>query len=146
MERVKDSQVDVTLKAAGGRVFGPITGDARAIIDLLSNQTALAGKLAEMLPEFQLVATEVEELGRHKLWGPNLQQPSASTRINPDVLSGEPFVESSRIPTSALFALRGRNLSAARIAELYELEETTVDEAIWLESSVRVGKKLSRAA
>lgn len=146
VKRVKDARVDMTLRASSGRVFGPLDGEPGAIIDLLSNQVALAGKLAEMLPEFDLVASEVEELGRHKLWGPNLLQPSSKTRINPDVLSGEPFVEASRIPTSALFALRGRNLSPARIAELYELETPTVEEAIWLEASVRAGKKLPRAA
>lgn len=142
---VKDSSVDLDIRVGGGRVFGP-TDSPMAIVDLLDNQTALAGELANMLPEFHLDVSEVEELGRHKLWGPDLIQPSLQTRIHPDVLSGEPFVKGSRIPTSALFALTERNLSESRIAELYEISVGTVVEALWLESSVRAGKKLPLAA
>lgn len=142
---VRESPIDLSIRAGGGHVFGP-TDDPGAIIDLANDQTALAGELAAMLPEFHLQASEVDKLGRRRLWGPDLIRPTQHTRIHPDVLSGEPFVHRSRIPTSALFALKDRGLSDQRIAELYDLDVKVAKEALWLESSVRAGKKLSLAA
>ncbi len=148
LDAIKDSPIDLGLRVANRRVFVPVPGSESpdTIRDLLSNQSALAEGLAFMLPEFQLEASEVEELGPQKLWGPDLIRPSESIRIHPDVLGGEPFVENTRVPTSALFSLTRRYLPEHRIAELYELDVDVVKEALWLESSMRAGRKLPLAA
>jgi hypothetical protein len=142
---LKDTPIDLDLRIGGGRVFG-LTSDANAIIDILSDQIALAGEISAMLPEFHLAASEVDGLGNRMLWGPDLVRPSENTRINPDVLAGEPFVKASRIPTAALFALKARNLSVDRIASLYMVDPAIVAEAQWLEESVRAGARLDLAA
>ncbi|MGI9193729.1 MAG: MerR family transcriptional regulator [Actinomycetota bacterium] len=144
-DAVRDNPIDLNVKASGGRAFVP-TADPLAIVDWLNNQTALAGEVAKMLPEFRLQASEADQLGRRKLWGPNLIRPSAHTRINADVLGGEPFIVGSRIPTIVLFALKERNLTDKRIAELYEVDTKVAAEAVWLEASLRAGKKLPVAA
>lgn len=142
---VSESRIDLSIRVGDRHVFAP-TDNPDAIVDVLSDQTALAGELAAMLPEFTLKATEVDKMGRRLLWGPDLIRPSEHTRIHPDVLSGEPFVHRSRIPTSALFALTDRGLSEQRIAELYDLDVEVTKEALWLELCVRAGKKLPLAA
>lgn len=131
------------VRASGGRVF--VAEDVGDIVDLLSGQALFEG-VASLLPEFTLDSSEVPELGRRKLWGPSLVAPSPHTRLDPDVLAGEPFVKASRIPTASLFALTRRSLSAGRIAELYGLDSALVDEALWLEGSMHAGKKLPIAA
>lgn len=145
MERVGDTPVDLRIRTGGGRAFGP-TETPAAIIDLLSDQTALGEGIAEMLPEFALAASEVDGLGRCHLWGPDLISPTERTRIHPDVLTGEPYVEGTRIPTVALYALTTRGLEADRIAELYDIQSMAAADAIWLERSVRAGKRLPVAA
>jgi DNA-binding transcriptional MerR regulator len=145
LDQIHDEPLTLTVRTGERRVFLP-TDDPRSIVDILSSQTALAGELAGMLPEFELQASEVGELGRKRLWGPNLISPSAHTRIHPDVLVGEPFVERTRIPTASLFALVERSLPDHRVAELYDLELTLVREALWLESSMRAGRRLPAAA
>lgn len=146
LERIKDSAIDLSVTTGAGRVFH--SGyDPSVIVDVLNDQTALAGeRFVAMLPEFRLDASEIDDFGRRQLWGPNLIEPSNGTRIHPDVLSGEPFVLGSRIPTAALFALTQRHLSESRIAELYEIDVSVAKEAIWLEKSVRAGEKLPLAA
>jgi DNA-binding transcriptional MerR regulator/uncharacterized protein (DUF433 family) len=145
LDTVRDVSIDLHIRSAGARVFSS-TDNPDAIVDVLTNQLALAGEIAAMLPEFHLDASEMNELGRRRLWGPHLIRPTENTRIHPDVLSGDPFVHRSRIPTTALYALTERGLSAERIAELYELELDVTKEALWLESSVRAGRKLPLAA
>lgn len=143
--RLANSMIDLRIRTGMGRVFGPTVNPA-SIVDLLNNQTALGDEIAGMLPEFELAATEIDGLGKRRLWGPNLISPSERTRIHPDVLSGEPYVNGSRIPTAALFALTKRGLSAERIAELYEIDSSAAAEAIWLERSIEAGEKLPAAA
>lgn len=145
LERLRHEPPNLTVRTGGRRVFLP-SDHGNYIFDLLNNQTALAGQVADMLPEFELQSSEVPELGRKRLWGPNLVSPSIHTRIHPDVLVGEPYLERSRIPTSALFALTERSLGYERIAELYGLDLPFVQEAIWLESSMRAGRRLPLAA
>jgi uncharacterized protein (DUF433 family) len=84
----------------------------------------------------------VEELRRdgHRAWAPHLIMPSKCTRISPLVMAGDPCIEKSRIPTSAVFALReDRGLSAHDIVELYPdgLTEEAADDAYLLERRLR---------
>lgn len=93
---------------------------------------------ASLLDSFDLLAT-VEELGQGRLWGPNLVAPSEHTYISPWVLGGDPCIDESRIPTSAVFALREeRGLDTAAIVELYPgLRSEAADDAYLLERRLR---------
>lgn len=84
----------------------------------------------------------VEELhagARRRLWAPDLVRPSARSCISPWVLAGEPCLERTRIPTSAIWALRtDRGLAASEIVRLYPgIDETMVEDADILERRLR---------
>jgi uncharacterized protein (DUF433 family) len=77
---------------------------------------------------------------RRQRWhGPHLLWPSRRTAISPWVLSGEPCVRETRIPSASLFALtEERRLGSADIVELYPaLRLEDVDDAIALERGLR---------
>lgn len=130
------------IRAGGKHVFVSLEGDE--FIDL-DNQGVLK-QLARMLPEFTLDASAIRELGSRKLWGPDLLRPSGQTRIHPDVLGGEPFVNRTRIPTAAIYALARRGLRDDRIAELYEVNPAVVRDVRWLEDSLQARRRLEVAA
>lgn len=78
----------------------------------------------------------VPELGRSRVWGPNLVRPSHHTEIWPWVMSGDPVIRRSRLPTASLFALnQERGLAPAEIVDLYRgtLTVDAVSDAIYLE-------------
>jgi uncharacterized protein (DUF433 family) len=106
-------------------------------IDRLTGQQVLAG-MAQFLAVFDLLEP-IAELGRKRLWGPDLLAPSHLTAISPWVMGGEPVVRSTRIPTASLHSLRNeRGLETARIVALYpELGADQVDDAIALEDRLR---------
>lgn len=95
----------------------------------------------EYLDEFTVdeAANLVGEVRQRTLWGPNLREPSARTQISPWVMSGEPCVRNTRIPTSTLYALhRTRALSAVAIMRLYPgVTEEDVQDALELEAKLR---------
>ena len=106
-------------------------------VDRFSGQQVFDG-LSELLDVF--VMTEpIEGVSRSELWGPSLVRPSRLTYISPWVLSGEPCVADSRVPTSAIYALRiERSLDTDRIHALYpELSEDAIEDAIELEGRLR---------
>ena len=96
--------------------------------------------LAGLLLTFDL-HEPIDELRRdgHRVWAPHLIRPSECTRISPMVLAGDPCIEKSRIPTSAVFALCAKSgLSSGDIVELYPgLSEEAVDDAYLLERRLR---------
>ena len=97
--------------------------------------------LIQYLDVFDLVAPlTVRELGRSRVWGPNLVRPSQHTEIWPWVMSGDPVIRRSRLPTASVFALnQERGLAPAEIVELYR-GALTVDaarDAIALEQRLR---------
>lgn len=92
------------------------------------------------LDEFSIdrAAQFVEEVEQRTLWGPDLVTPSARTRISPWVMSGEPCVRDTRVPTSTLYALRPRALTSAAIVKLYPgLDEDDIEDALELEAKLR---------
>jgi uncharacterized protein (DUF433 family) len=97
--------------------------------------------LLTFVADFSLLRTlDVPELGRSKVWGPNLVRPSPNTSISPWIMAGDPCVRGSRLPTASLFVLnRDRELSSLEISELYNgfVAPETVDEAISLEFRLR---------
>jgi uncharacterized protein (DUF433 family) len=97
--------------------------------------------LIEYLDAFSLVAPlTVPELGRSRVWGPNLVRPSQHTEIWPWVMSGDPVIRRSRLPTASLFALnQERGLPPVEIVELYRgtLTVDAVSDAINLEKRLR---------
>lgn len=105
--------------------------------DRLTGQQVFDG-MAQFLAAFDLLEP-VSELGRNRLWGPDLLAPSRLTVISPWVMGGEPVVRSTRIPTASLHALRDdRGLETAKIVALYpELRADQVDDAISLEDRLR---------
>lgn len=106
-------------------------------VDRFSGQQVFDG-LSELLDVF--VMTEpVEGVSRAELWGPSLVRPSRLTYISPWVLNGEPCVAESRVPTSALYALRAeRSLDTVRIHALYpQLPKEAIEDAIELEGRLR---------
>ncbi|MEQ1701237.1 MAG: DUF433 domain-containing protein [Ilumatobacteraceae bacterium] len=118
-------QADKETLAADGNASDPVHGESRLFVD--------------MLHSFDLTAA-VEDFGRHeRLWGPNLVTPSRHTHISPWVLGGDPCVENTRIPTSAIYVLRTeRGLSADQIADLYPgLDPDKAVDAYELETRLR---------
>ena len=93
-----------------------------------------------LLDEFDLLAPiGINELGRQRLWGPNLVFPTARTSITPWIMSGEPCLKNSRIATGSLYALhQDRGLDPDAIAKLYPgVEPASVRDAIALEDRLR---------
>jgi len=118
--------------ASGGYALGPTME-----VDELSGQTAFETMVA-YVGTFDILAPLEEKVTR-RLWGPNLIRPSTRTSMSPWVMSGEPVVRNSRIPTASLHALHeDRQLSAGDIVALYptiSLED--VSDAIDLEARLR---------
>lgn len=106
-------------------------------VDRLTGQQVLDG-MASFLAVFDLLEP-IAELGRKRLWGPDLLTPSHLTVISPWVMGGEPVVSATRIPTASLHALHHeRGLDSERIVALYpELDTAQVDDAIALEARLR---------
>ena len=74
-----------------------------------------------LLSTFDLLEP-IAELRRqgHRTWGPDLVNPSERTFISPWVLAGDPCITGTRIPTSAIHALRAeRGLASTDVVELY---------------------------
>jgi uncharacterized protein (DUF433 family) len=104
---------------------------------------------------FSLLATfdlhepidELRSARRGPIWAPDLVTPSVHSFISPWVLAGDPCVQRTRIPTSALHALSSeRALPTDAIVELYPgLTEAAVEDAISLERRLR-GDDISAAA
>lgn len=122
---------------SNGAVF--LLGEER--VDRFTGQQVFDG-VAGLLDVFHM-AEPIEGSSRADLWGPSLVRPSQHTYISPWVLRGEPCVASSRVASSALFALRDeRQLDTKRIHALYpELAKDAIEDAIGLEHRLR-----SRAA
>lgn len=97
--------------------------------------------LLDFIADFSLLQSlDVPELGKSKVWGPNLVRPSPNTEISPWTMAGDPCVRGSRLPTASLFILnREREMSRDEISELYDgaVSAETVGEAISLESRLR---------
>jgi uncharacterized protein (DUF433 family)/DNA-binding transcriptional MerR regulator len=97
--------------------------------------------LIHYLDVFNLVEPlTVPELGRSRVWGPNLIRPSTHTAISPWVMSGDPCIRRSRLPTASVFALnQERGLAAAEIVSLYRgaISEDAATDAIELEHRLR---------
>jgi len=109
-------------------------------IDRLTGQQVF-DSMAMLLSTFSLLDS-VAELGRQRLWGPDLIQPSELTWILPWAMGGEPCVRFTRIPTVGLHALRHeQGLDTEQIVALYPaLDAAQVEDAIALE------ERLCRAA
>jgi len=82
---------------------------------------------------------ELRSASRGRVWAPDLVTPSEHSMISPWVLAGDPCVERSRIPTSAIYALRTeRELPAEAIVELYPgLSVSAVEDVTRLERRLR---------
>jgi uncharacterized protein (DUF433 family) len=111
-------------------------------IDELSGQQLLESVLEHLSTFDLLVPVDIDELQvgqRGRLWGPNLVSPSDATHMSPWVMSGEPCIRGSRIPTSTVFALSSqRGLSPANIVDLYPgITADQVTDAVRLENRLR---------
>lgn len=82
---------------------------------------------------------ELRSARRGSIWAPDLVTPSQHSFISPWVLAGDPCVQRTRIPTSALHALSAeRELPTDAIVELYPgLTAAAVEDAISLERRLR---------
>jgi uncharacterized protein (DUF433 family) len=77
--------------------------------------------------------------------GPDLRHPARFIEIVPDILSGEPHVQATRIPTRGLAALAGRGFAQGAIVEMYPgLRTEQVASAIALEK--RLTRNVHRLA
>ncbi len=106
----------------------------------VGGQAAL-DEIFEYLDEFTVdkAAHFVAEVEQRTLWGPNLLRPSDRTRISPWVMSGEPCIRDTRLPTSTIYALnRTRALSPVAIMRLYPgINRADVEDALELEAKLR---------
>lgn len=134
---LRDVMSDAALQVTEVRSDGSIVLLGEETVDRLTGQQMLDG-MAQFLSAFNLLEP-VAELGRKRLWGPDLLTPSHLAVISPWVMGGEPVVRSTRIPTASLHALRHeRGLETERIVALYPgLDTAQVDDAIELEDRLR---------
>lgn len=81
----------------------------------------------------------IKGVNKVPMWGPDLVEPSDHTYISPQVMGGEPCVDSTRIPSTAVLALvEDRGLDAAKIVRLYpQLTPEGIDDAVALERRLR---------
>lgn len=96
--------------------------------------------VVEYLSEFDLLQPVVlDDIRARRMWGPHLVHPSATTSISPWVMSGEPCLRQTRLPTSTLFALKNeRGLNEEKIVALYPtVRIADVTDAISLEERLR---------
>jgi uncharacterized protein (DUF433 family) len=91
---------------------------------------------------------ELRSARRGPVWAPHLVTPSAHSFISPSVLAGDPCIERTRIPTSAIHALHTeRDLPVAAIVDLYPgLTVQAAEGAIDLERRLRGDVPESAAA
>ena len=124
--------IDPTVRSDGRHAF--LSDET---FDRFSGQQAFEG-MTLFLSIFD-IAQPIDKVSRAAIWGPGLVYPSTYTHISPWVMSGEPCVVRSRIPTSALFALRQkRHLPAEKIRLLYpHIEVEAIQDAIDLEERLR---------
>lgn len=87
---------DASQQVTEVRSDGSIVLLGEETVDRLTGQQVLSG-MAQFLAVFDLLAP-IAELGRKRLWGPDLLTPSTLTVISPWVMGGEPVVRSTRIP------------------------------------------------
>ena len=115
-------------------IFDPVLGDGFLPYD----------NLDELLSVFEFQA-QVPDLGKQRLWGPDLITPSDHTYISPMVLGGDPCIRRSRIPIVNIHALRHeRGLTTSQIVKLYpRLNPEAVNDAYDLESRLRGTKTLT---
>lgn len=131
-----DEDPEVTTMSSDG--VGVSFGDSFDT-DMLSGQTVFA-TMVKTVETFDLLDPLGEaNLGRARLWGPNLVRPSQNTTMSPWIMRGEPCLRGSRLATGPLYVLStNRRLSPERIASLYPgVEVGEVVEAIALEGRLR---------
>lgn len=112
----------------------PILVDRRGKLYVETSRGILSsgGQLVHDLPKdvLQLLAPFEMEGSR----GPDLIRPRSTLRIVPLKVSGEPHVVGSRITSRSLAALFRRGISSRVIAEMYELDLQSIEEAVDLEA------------
>jgi uncharacterized protein (DUF433 family) len=117
-----------------GLSLGPMVEDE------LRRQPAFA-TMVDLTNRFDVLAPvpDASELGHERLRGPNLVHPSTRTVISPWVMSGEPCIADTRIPTSNLYALaERRRLDSADLARLYPgTSPEAIEDGIALERRLR---------
>lgn len=69
--------------------------------------------------------------------GPDLVRPRPHLRIVPNRVAGEPHLEHTRLTTQTLAGLADRGYSSRLLADMYEVPEEAVAEAVDLESTLR---------
>ncbi|MGH9280497.1 MAG: DUF433 domain-containing protein [Acidimicrobiales bacterium] len=137
----------VKSQIAAGTEIRTIGSNGRTLVLDDDGMTQLGQNLLPFDDIFGLLQTfdvvepidELRRRGRNDVWAPNLVTPSDHTFISPWVLAGDPCVLRTRIPTSAIHALREeRGLSGAEIVELYPgLTREAVEDAFTLERRLR---------
>ena len=140
MPRPEAARIVKELKQAiaDGQEIHELRADSRAFIPDDDMTAPLGGQsvlFAHMLEPFELSGAAIQEIGDRPIWGPDLVTPSRRTYISPWVLAGDPCIDATRIPTSAIYALRhDRGLDTADVLNLYsELTVAEVEEAFELE-------------
>lgn len=134
--RLEDPHDETRIVKSDGRVA--MLGEL--LEDWFTGQTIIKDVAPRLLDEFDLLAPiDVGDLGRKRLWGPNLLFPTSRTSIAPWVMGGEPVLKNSRIATGSLYALhQERGLDVEAIARLYPgTEPESVRDAIRLEDHLR---------
>lgn len=128
-----DSDQQITEVRSDGAVL--LLGDET--VDRWTGQQVFAA-LSGFLGAFNLLEP-IAELGKRKIWGPDLLAPSEQTAISPWVMGGEPVVRNTRVPTAGLYALHtDRELDVSKIVALFPAcTPSQVDDAIDLESRLR---------
>ena len=115
---------------ASGEVF---VRDGDRVFDSAGHPTLLPEESLDLTAPFSTAG----------LLGPDLIAPRAHLRIVPAKVSGEPHLEGSRITTVTLAALADRGFGVKQIANLYEVPELQVGEAIELEAQLEQSTRIA---
>jgi uncharacterized protein (DUF433 family) len=135
LQMLDDERLNLWLDQAADAGASPILVDPRGRLFVETRRGILnsSGQRVLDLPKESLrLLAPFHFDGNH---GPDLIRPRPNLRIVPLKVAGEPHVDGSRITSRSLAAMRRRGLSIGAIAEMYEIPESSVDEAVDLEES-----------
>lgn len=147
-----ENVADVKQQLTNGKQVRLIRATRRDVILDDGDGTVVSDDRANLLPSsdfYGLLAAfdlhepiaELRPGNDRPVWAPDLVRPSDHSFISPMVMAGDPCIERTRIPTSAIHALHvERQLPVGSIVELYPgLTPEVAEDAISLERRLRGG-------
>lgn len=135
VRKALQSLSDLGLDLWSSDQMSPLLVDVRGRIWLRHGESITGPEGQTALPDLETFGlTDPYDGG---LRGPDLVKPRPHFRIIPGKLAGEPHVADTRLTSAALASLHFEGFNVSRIAELYEVDVSVVEEAVDLERQLQ---------